>query len=70
MTFMDHTHAIPGRPRWRNHASNLLKWWWERRKRRQANKRLSRLPDHLLRDVGLEHLIDLTPDRSFRHRLL
>lgn len=40
-------------------AATVLIWWAERRIRRNERRTLIDLPDRFLRDVGLEHLIDV-----------
>ncbi len=70
MTFMDRTCAMHARPAWHLHATDLFGRWQTRRQQRNANKRLANLTDHLLRDVGLEYLIDHYPEKPFPHRLL
>lgn len=70
MTFLDHPRAMHARLAWLLHAADFFERWQTRRQQRNANKRLVYLPDHLLRDVGLEHLIDYYPQRSLPYRLL
>ncbi|MDU9007106.1 DUF1127 domain-containing protein [Sedimentitalea todarodis] len=70
MTFMDQSHATQGRPATRRHTASLINWWRERQRLKRDYRKLPQMPDHLLRDVGLEHLIELKPDTPYRHRLL
>lgn len=47
----------------------LSNWGRKRRRRKRNRLYLSQLPDRLLRDVGLEHLIELKPEPLSLYRL-
>lgn len=56
------TTTEPAKSGHRRHAihhrvAQLLNWWTERRRSLDARRAITHLPDHLLRDVGLEHRI-------------
>ena len=70
MTSANITYASRERPAYRRALTRMISWWFERRRLRRDYKKLAQMPDHLLRDVGLEHLIDLNRHTDFRHRIL
>jgi len=67
MTLMTSTHGSRRRSAWLRAIGHLFRWVRERQKQRHTRKRLAKLSDHLLRDAGLEHLIDRRSDRPFPH---
>ena len=68
MTLIDQSRVGRGRYAVRLNVANLFNWWRGRWRQRQDRKSLAELPSDLLRDVGLEHLIDLNPDSKFNSR--
>lgn len=69
MTFLNHTRREPQRFSVRLYIAALSNWWQERQLLKREHRKLAELPNHILRDVGLEHLIDLDPNASSYHRL-
>lgn len=69
MTMMDQTngHFIKRPPQLI--VANFFARWRERQRVKQDLQKLSQLPIHLLRDVGLEHLSDLKPQPTAYYRL-
>lgn len=68
MTLMVQSKVGRGRYAVRLIVAKLFNWWRGRWRQKQDRKSLAELPSHLLRDVGLEHLIDLNRDSKFeRH---
>ncbi|MEP3331889.1 DUF1127 domain-containing protein [Sedimentitalea sp.] len=69
MTLMNQSQLMRGRPTSQEKMANLIHWWRERRRLKRDLRKLAEMPDYLLRDVGLEHLVELKPDTPSDHRL-
>ncbi len=55
---------------WRLYVTNAYRLFRHLLRRKRKYCHMDELPNHLLRDVGLERLIDLKPDNRFQHRLM
>lgn len=51
----------------RSFYAKILAWWFEHQQRRQMRK-IADMPDYLLRDMGLDHLIRPNPTPKLQHR--
>lgn len=57
MTVMNESRTLHRNFGIRRHIGQLFCWWLEHRQQKRDARLLLELPDRLLRDVSLEHLI-------------
>ncbi len=70
MTFVNIPSESYARPTFLHGLAKQLSRWRDQRRLAKARRMIPDLPDHLLKDVGLEHLRDLKTDPTFWHRML
>lgn len=70
MNFSNSALMQPPPKGWWLHITSICQLFGNLLRRKRKVYCLDELPNHLLRDVGLERLIELKPKANFQHRLL